>query len=69
MRLGPDDFLLDHLGGGYALLVFGALDPQVRAEVQAWRARGLVVQVLQLVRELLSWGSGQDRIPGWPKRL
>jgi len=48
VRLGPDDFLLDHLGGGYALLVFGALDPQVRAEVQAWRARGLVVQVLQL---------------------
>ncbi len=48
VRLGPDDFLLDHLGGGFDLLLFTAADalPEpIRAVVTEARARGLVIRV------------------------
>jgi 3-(3-hydroxy-phenyl)propionate hydroxylase len=47
VRLGPDDFLLDRLGGGFDLLVFGATVPaDVQATVKAWQAKGLKLRVL-----------------------
>ena len=47
VRLGPDDFLLDHVGGGFDLLVFGAYVPaDVQATVKAWQAKGLKLRVL-----------------------
>ena len=47
MRLGEDDFLLDHLGGGFDLLVFGdSLSADVREAVQRWRGQGLKLRVL-----------------------
>jgi len=47
VRLGADDFLLDHLGGGFDLLVFGdSLARDVREAVQRWRAQGLKLRVL-----------------------
>ena len=47
VRLGADDFLLDHLGGGFDLLVFGHSVPaDVQAAVQAWQAKGLKLRVL-----------------------
>ena len=48
VRLGPDDFLLDHLGGGFDLLLFTAADAlpgPIRAVVTEARARGLVIRV------------------------
>ena len=55
MRLGPDNFLLDHLGGGFDLLVFGAAVPaDVQATVQAWKDKGLKLRVL-----LIGQGIGQ----------
>ena len=41
MRLGADDFLLDHLGGGFDLLVFGTSIP---ADVQATALRWLAAR-------------------------
>jgi 3-(3-hydroxy-phenyl)propionate hydroxylase len=47
VRLGADDFLLDHLGGGFDLLVFGSTVPaDVQAAVKAWQAKGLKLRVL-----------------------
>lgn len=48
VRLGADDFLLDHLGGGFELLVFSAADAlpaPLRAEVDAVRQRGVAVRI------------------------
>jgi 3-(3-hydroxy-phenyl)propionate hydroxylase len=59
VRLGPDDYLLDHLGGGFDLLVFteGAeLSPSLLAVVAAARARGVPIRVSAI-------GSGQA-VPG-----
>ena len=46
--LGPDDFLLDHLGGGFDLLYFtqaGEVPAPVRQAVDQWRARGVSIRV------------------------
>ena len=48
VRLGADDFLLDHLGGGFELLLFnpaGAVPAPLLAEVDAVRARGVAVRI------------------------
>jgi 3-(3-hydroxy-phenyl)propionate hydroxylase len=48
IRLGADDFLLDHLGGGFDLLYFtteGAVPQPLRDVVDAQRARGVKVRV------------------------
>jgi 3-(3-hydroxy-phenyl)propionate hydroxylase len=53
--LAPDDFLLDHLGGGFDLLYFtsGPSVPQALVQqAQAWRARGVGLRITAL-------GSGQ----------
>ena len=47
--LGQDDFLLDHLGGGFDLLYFSSAsrlpDPLLRTLAE-WRARGLALRLL-----------------------
>ena len=48
IRLGADDFLLDHLGGGFDLLYFttgDAIPPPLLAVVQEVRARGVAVRI------------------------
>ena len=48
VRLGEDDFLLDHLGGGFDVLYFthsGALPPDLLQTVLAARARGVPLRV------------------------
>ena len=48
VRLGPDDFLLDHLGGGLDLLYFtgaAAVPPPLLDTVNSARARGLPLRV------------------------
>ncbi len=48
VRLGADDFLLDHLGGGFELLVFTeaeAIAPPLLAVVAATRQRGVPLRV------------------------
>jgi 3-(3-hydroxy-phenyl)propionate hydroxylase len=48
VRLGADDFLLDHLGGGFDLLYFTDADtvpPALQAVIAAERARGVAVRV------------------------
>ncbi len=48
VRLAPNDYLLDHLGGGFDLLYFteGAAVPQPLLEVaEAWRARGVALRI------------------------
>ncbi len=48
VRLGPDDHLLDHLGGAFDLLVFTAaaeLPPPLREACQDLRARGVPLRV------------------------
>ena len=48
VRLGADDFLLDHLGGGFELLVFtdaDAMAPPQLAVVEATRQRGVPLRV------------------------
>jgi 3-(3-hydroxy-phenyl)propionate hydroxylase len=48
VRLTPEQFLLDHLGGGFDLLWFGAADAlpvDVRGTVTQWRAKGLPLKV------------------------
>ena len=58
VRLGADNFLLDHLGGGFDLLVFGDhLPADVQATVQAWRAQGLKLRVLQIGQGASSEGA------------
>ena len=49
IRLAPNDFLLDHLGGGFSLLYFTdaiALPNGLRQVIEATRARGVPIQVL-----------------------
>lgn len=47
VRLGENNFLLDHLGGGFDLLVFGVTVPaDVQATVKDWQAKGLNLRVL-----------------------
>jgi 3-(3-hydroxy-phenyl)propionate hydroxylase len=49
VRLGSDDFLLDHLGGGFDLLVFGDHVPaDVQASVRRWRVQGLKLRVVTI---------------------
>ncbi len=51
VRLGPDDYLLDHLGHAFHLLCFtdaAALPEALRAEVDAARSRGLPLRVLAI---------------------
>ena len=50
MRLGDDDFLLDHIGAGFHLLVFTttALPAGVQQVVQAARQRGVPLRVLAI---------------------
>jgi 3-(3-hydroxy-phenyl)propionate hydroxylase len=50
VRLGESNHLLDHLGAAFALLVFTESDvPQdVQAVVQAWRHKGVPVQVVTI---------------------
>ena len=48
VRLAPNDYLLDHLGGGFDLLYFteGAAVPQPLLDVaEAWRARGVALRI------------------------
>jgi 3-(3-hydroxy-phenyl)propionate hydroxylase len=48
VRLAADDFLLDHLGGGFDLLLVatgGAVPAPLRAVVDAVRARGVAVRI------------------------
>lgn len=48
VRLGDDDFLLDHLGGGFDLLLFGEcanLTVDVWTTIQSWRRRGLKLRI------------------------
>ena len=48
VRLGPDEHLLDHLGGGFDLLVFTSGDtlaPPLQAVVAELRARGVPLKV------------------------
>ena len=48
VRLGPDDFLLDHLGAGFDLLLFTGAEPvpaAIRAVVDASLARGVPVRI------------------------
>jgi 3-(3-hydroxy-phenyl)propionate hydroxylase len=48
VRLTDTQFLLDHLGGGFDLLWFGAADAlpaDVQASVAQWRAKGLPLKV------------------------
>ncbi len=48
IRLGPDDFLLDHLGGGFDLLYFTeahAVPEALQAVVTAARAKGVPIRV------------------------
>ncbi len=49
VRLGPDEYLLDHLGGGFDLLYAGGeagLPPPVAAVVAEARARGVPLRVI-----------------------
>ena len=47
VRLGADEFLLDHLGGGFDLLIFGTAVPaDVQAAVQLWKDKRLKLRVL-----------------------
>ncbi|MFM2261410.1 MAG: hypothetical protein RI959_86, partial [Pseudomonadota bacterium] len=49
VRLGPDDYLLDHLGGGLNLLYFtqtGGLPPEIVREVNKVRERGVPLRVI-----------------------
>ena len=49
VRLGADDFLLDHLGGGFDLLYFTdaeAIPADLQAVIQAARAKGVPIKVI-----------------------
>ncbi|MBS0507148.1 MAG: FAD-dependent monooxygenase [Proteobacteria bacterium] len=48
VRLGADEFLLDHLGGGFELLYFteaDAIPAPLQAVLAEWRARGVPLRV------------------------
>ena len=62
IRLGPDDYLLDHLGGGFDLLYFTddpSIPPALLAVVNAWRARGLALHVFAIGPEQPVAGADQ----------
>ena len=49
MRLGANDFLLDHLGGGFDLLYFTdapAIPESLQHTIQAARAKGMPLRVM-----------------------
>ena len=49
VRLGADNYLLDHLGGGFDLIYFteeAAIHPSLRDVVAATRARGVPIRVI-----------------------
>jgi len=49
VRLGPDDYLLDHLGGGFDLLYFTdapAMPESLQTVIAATRARGVALRVV-----------------------
>lgn len=51
VRLGPDEFLLDHFGTAFWLLHFaadGPLPAPLAHELAAWRGRGVAVQAIAL---------------------
>jgi len=51
IRLGDDDYLLDHLGGGFDLLYFtddSAIPSALLTVVNTWRARGLALHVFAI---------------------
>ena len=52
VRLGENRYLLDHLGAAFALLVFTETDlpADVQASLQAWRNKGVPLQVLAVSR-------------------
>jgi 3-(3-hydroxy-phenyl)propionate hydroxylase len=48
VRLGPDDYLLDHLGGGFDLLIFttaAEMSAALREACEAVRSRGVPLRV------------------------
>jgi 3-(3-hydroxy-phenyl)propionate hydroxylase len=48
VRLGPDDYLLDHLGGGFDLLLFTrgpSVAPALLAVIEEARGRGVPLRV------------------------
>jgi 3-(3-hydroxy-phenyl)propionate hydroxylase len=49
VRLGPDEFLLDHLGGGFDLLLFApgpALAPELLTVIDERRASGMPIRLI-----------------------
>ncbi|HVW70069.1 MAG TPA: FAD-dependent monooxygenase [Steroidobacteraceae bacterium] len=65
VRLGPQDYLLDHLGGGFDLLYFSdgeAIPESQVAAVQAARARGLPLKVTAV-------SAGSTTVPGADQTL
>jgi 3-(3-hydroxy-phenyl)propionate hydroxylase len=47
IKLGPDNYLLDHAGAAFQLISFGArIAPVVLAEVKALQAKGLPLQLI-----------------------
>ncbi len=48
LRLGENDYLYDHLGAAFHLVIFGdaALDDVLRHEIVAWRERGVPLKVI-----------------------
>lgn len=54
VRLAPDDFLLDHLGGGFDLLVFteaAAIEQPLQQAVATARSRGVPLRVVAIGAE------------------
>jgi 3-(3-hydroxy-phenyl)propionate hydroxylase len=48
VRLGPNDYLLDHLGGGFDLLYFteaAAIPDSLQSVIQTARAQGIAIKV------------------------
>ncbi|WP_111415532.1 FAD-dependent monooxygenase [Billgrantia lactosivorans] len=66
-RLDDDDFLLDHLGGGFTLLHFsrhGEIDPALAERLAALQARGQALELLRVAREPGGEGVLVDRDGG-----
>jgi 3-(3-hydroxy-phenyl)propionate hydroxylase len=66
VRLGDDDFLLDHLGPSFYLFVFAAgnsVPPDIQAAVQALRNTGLPLQVVLIqLGTIAPHNSGADMV-------
>ena len=56
VHLGQHGYLLDHLGGGFDLLVFdpATLTSQLEALLSAWHGRGLAVRVVLLTAQAVT---------------